>query len=78
MTNEIQLDGTQYIHLTERSCYNNNYYMHRETGEIIFEECEELYGTFAFWRWSSTDEIFLGRSEQDITEGLITIHPDWL
>jgi len=78
MANEIQLDGTQYEHLADRSCYNNNYYQHRETGEIIFEKCEELEGTFAFWIWTPTEKNFIGRSEKDLTEGLITIHPDWL
>jgi hypothetical protein len=77
MAQDIQLDGTQYVHLAERSHYNNNYYQHRETGEIIFEKCEELYGTFAFWIWTPSQETFLGRSEDDITTGVITIHPDW-
>lgn len=25
------------------SCYNNNYYKHKESGVIILEECDELY-----------------------------------
>lgn len=25
------------------SCYNNNYYKHKESGVTILEECDELY-----------------------------------
>ena len=78
MENTIQLDGSQYIHLPERSRYNNNYYRHRETGEIIYEKCEEFYGTYAFYRCTPTEEIFLGRSETDMDMGTVTVHTDWL
>jgi hypothetical protein len=78
MANEITLHGADFIHLTERSVYNNNYFQHRETGEIIFEECDELYGEFTFYRCTENEQIFLGRSENDLTEETIVIHPDWL
>lgn len=78
MANEIQLDGSRYIHLADRSWYNNNYYQHEENGEIILEKCDEFYGEYEFYRWTPTEEFLLGRSDQDLTKGLITIHPDWL
>lgn len=78
MGKEIELDGTQYIHLEDRSCYNNNYYQHKENGEIILEICDEFYGEYEFYRVSSNSEFLLGRSDQDITKGVITIHTDWL
>ncbi len=78
MANEITLHGPDYIHLADRSFYNNNYFQHRETGEIIFEKCEEFEGTFAFWRWKPDNKIFLGRSENDLSEDTIVIRPDWI
>jgi len=77
MAQTIELNGHDYVHLPERSAYNNNYYQHRETGQIIFEKCEEYEGTFAFWEWALDGETFLGRSEEDLTEGIIQVHPDW-
>ena len=78
MTQEFQINGNDYIHLAERSCYNNNYFQHRETGEIIFEKCNELAGSYDFYRIENNEQVWLGGSDQDLESGLITIHPDWI
>jgi hypothetical protein len=78
MANEITLHGADFVHLKERSVYNHNYYQHRETGEIILEDCDELYGEYTFYRClEGKYEIFLGRGVNDLTEETIVIHPDW-
>jgi hypothetical protein len=78
MAQSFQLDGNQYFHLEDRSSYNHNYYQHHTTGQIIYEECDGLHVEFRFYEIVGNEKIWLGASEQDITEGLITIHPDWL
>ena len=79
MAQEFLLNGDDYVHLKDRSCYNNNYYQHKETGVIIFEKCEEFEGTFAFYALAVDKELFLGRSGGGIENGvIIEIHPDWI
>ena len=40
-------------HMEKESFYNNNYYRNPQTGEIILEECDELYNCYSFY---SVDE----------------------
>ena len=40
-------------HMKEESFYNHNYYRNPQTGEIILEECDELYNCCSFY---SVDE----------------------
>ena len=78
MVTSFQIDGNQYLHLEDRSQYNHNYYQHQTTGQIIYEECDEVYGEYRFYEIINNENVWLGASDQDLTEGLITIHPDWL
>lgn len=39
----------EFIHLTEQSCYNNNYYKHKITGTIIYEHCDEFYNICEYY-----------------------------
>jgi hypothetical protein len=74
---EIELDGTQYVHLKKRSSYNNNYYQHKETGEVILEQYEECSNTYEYFSYVEGEPLtFLGTSMQYITDGIITIHTD--
>jgi hypothetical protein len=86
MTNEITLDGTQYLKLEKRSTYNNNYFQHKVTCEIIlvqYEECSNAYEYFSYVEGQPL--TFLGASIDYITDGIhdgahdgiIKIHTDW-
>lgn len=78
MTKEITLDGTKYIHLKDRSAYNNNYYQHKETGEVILIQYEECSNAYEYFRYVQDQPLkFLGTSVDGIDDGVITIHPDW-
>jgi hypothetical protein len=35
---ETTINSSEYVHLPEHSCYNNNYYRNIVTNDIIFEE----------------------------------------
>jgi hypothetical protein len=79
MTKEITLDRTQFIHLAARSTYNNNYYQHKETGEIILEQYEECSNAYEYFRYGQDQLLtFLGTSVNHLDEGIITIDPDWI
>jgi hypothetical protein len=74
---EIELDGTQYVHLKKRSSYNNNYYQHKETGEVIVEQYEECSNTYEYFSYVEGEPLtFLGTSVESIDNGIITIHTD--
>ena len=78
---EIELDGTQYVHLKKRSSYNNNYYQHKETGEVIVERYEDCSNTYHYYNFSYVEGqplTFLGTSVESIDDGIITIHTDWI
>jgi hypothetical protein len=76
--NDIILDGSEWEHISNGSLYNRNFYRNLRTGEMVLEVCEELEGTFAFYSVEpGSSPSFMGRSENDITDGIITVHPDW-
>ena len=37
-------------HMDKESFYNHNYYKNPQTGEIILEECDELYNCGTFYK----------------------------
>ena len=79
MTKEITLDGTKYIHLEARSAYNNNYYQHKETGEVILVQYEECSNAYEYYLWVQDQPLtFLGTGMDYITDGVIIIDPDWI
>ena len=49
MSNTIH-NPKSWEHMKEESFYNHNYYRNPQTGEIIFEECDELYNCCYFYR----------------------------
>ena len=40
---KLILNPKDFERIPEISCYNNNYYKHKETEIIIYEHCDELY-----------------------------------
>ena len=52
MSNTIH-NPRAWEHMEKESCYNHNYYRNPQTGEIILEECDELYNCCSFY---SVDE----------------------
>lgn len=80
---ELELDGTQYIKLEKRSTYNNNYFQHKVTGEIILAQYEECSDSYLYFSCVESQPLtFLGASTEYITDGIhdgtndgiITIH----
>lgn len=60
---KLILQGKDFDHICDVSCYNNNYYKHKETGIIIFEECDEFYNTNKYTDVTDpNNEYFLGFS----------------
>lgn len=68
---KLILNGQDFIHLPDQSCYNNNYYKHKETGIIIFEHCDELYGVNTYTDVTDPNsQYFLGCSSCANGEGI--------
>lgn len=40
---KLILDPQDFERIPDMSCYNNNYYRHKETDIVIFEHCDEQY-----------------------------------
>ena len=79
MNTEITLDRADYVYLETRSSYNNNYYQHKETGEVIVEQYEECSNTYDYFLFVEDKSLtFLGASVKRIDDGIITIHTDWI
>lgn len=58
---KLILDGKDFEHITEISCYNNNYFKHRETGIVIYEHCDENYQINEYADVTNTEKTyFLG------------------
>lgn len=78
MTAEITLDRGDYFYLETRSSYNNNYYQHKETSEVIVKQYEEFSNTYKYFSYVEGQPLtFLGTSVESIDDGIITIHTDW-
>jgi hypothetical protein len=76
---EITLDRGDYVYLNTRSSYNNNYYQHKETGEVIVEQYYESSNTYDYFSYVEGEPLtFLGASVKRIDDGIITIHTDWI
>lgn len=68
---KLILDGKDFEHITEISCYNNNYYKHKGKGIVIFEKCDELYATNTYTDVTDPqNHYFLGCSSCSNGEGL--------
>lgn len=68
---KLILNGQDFIHIPEKSCYNNNYYKHKETGVFIFEHCDEQYEINTYTDVTDTDSpYFLGCCSCSNGEGL--------
>lgn len=65
--------------MDEISTYNHNYYKCTISGNLIYEECDELNCEFRFWKITEDEKIWLGASEDDITaKDVIEIHSNWV
>ena len=74
MTSEITLDRKDYVHLQTRSSYNNNYYQHKETGEVILEQYDECSNAYDYFLYVQDQPLtFLGASVKSIEDGIITL-----
>ena len=73
MSDIIYLNGSNYLHLRERSCYNHNFYQHKETGEILLEICEEDYNSFEIYREGNEGLDYLGCSDTGFDSGSVEI-----
>lgn len=68
---KLILDPKEFEHLPDISYYNNNYYKHIETGMIVFEKCDECYGTNYYTDVTDNKkEYFLGSCSCYNGEGL--------
>ena len=74
MIAEIILDRKDYVYLQTRSSYNNNYYQHKETGEVILEQYEECSNAYDYFLYVQDQPLtFLGASIESIEDGIITL-----
>ena len=72
------INTLEYTHLTEQSCYNNNYYQHNVTNEIIFEHCDDN-GGYTLYKVINGEEIFLGGAYEDMESGkIIEVNSEWI
>lgn len=68
---KLILDGKDFDHMPDISCYNNNYYKHKETGIMIFEHCDEQYEVNTYTDVTDPkNQYFLGCSSCFNGEGL--------
>lgn len=73
MTAEITLDRKDYVYLQTRSSYNNNYYQHKETGEVIVEQYFNCSNTYDYFSCVESGLIYIGESVKRLDDGIITI-----
>ena len=74
MSDIIRLNQNDYCHLRERSSYNNNFYQHRETGEILLEICDEAFDSYSIYRLENGDLEFIGCSVTGMESEIIEIY----
>ena len=70
----MTLDRKDYVHLQTRSSYNNNYYQHKETGEVILEQYDECSNAYDYFLYVQDQPLtFLGASVNSIEDDIITL-----
>jgi hypothetical protein len=62
------LNKKEFVHLTEKSSYNNNYYKNTKRNFEIFEECDEAYNSFDFYLVQGKSEVYLGNANESVLE----------
>lgn len=70
MSNILILIKKDFMHLPEKSSYNNNYYKNTKRNYEIFEECDEAYNSFDFYLVDGKSEIYLGCTYESISEDI--------
>jgi len=64
------LNKKEFVHLTEKSSYNHNYYKNTKRNYEIFEECEEDYNSYSFFVVEGKSEVFIGCTQESISEDI--------
>lgn len=61
------LNTRDFVHISEHSSYNSNYYRNIVTGQILFEESDDDHG-HSYW-WTTEEEMINHSHLNDIKIG---------